>query len=101
MYLSQYSVYGVELHKFLHNTEMENIKKLHFVAGSNEKEFWNLVKDRGSSFQMSTFQLMAPCATMGIRFETCGLTILISFSQSDFHDSNLLNLITGCVKEIF
>ena len=39
MYISQRSVYWNELRKFLRDTEMENIKKLHFAADSNEKEF--------------------------------------------------------------
>ena len=57
MYISQRSVYWNELRKFLRDTEMENIKKLHFAADSNEKEFWKLVKSQLSFSQMSTFQI--------------------------------------------
>ena len=57
MYILQRSIYRNELRKFLHNTEMENIKKLHFAADSNEKEFWKLVKGQRSSSQMTAFQI--------------------------------------------
>ena len=76
MYILQRSVCQNELRKFLPDTEMENIKKLHFAADSNENEFWKLVEGQCSSSQMSGFKLMVPCATIKIRFETCGLTIL-------------------------
>ena len=46
-----------ELRKFLRDTEVKNIKKLHFAADSNEKEFWKLVKGQRSSSQMSAFQI--------------------------------------------
>ena len=55
-YILQRSVYRNELRKFLRDTEMENIKKLHFAADSNEKELWKLVKGQRSSSQMSAFQ---------------------------------------------
>ena len=51
MYILQHSMYRNELCKFLRDTEMENIKKLHFAADSNEKEFWKLVKGQRSSSQ--------------------------------------------------
>ena len=57
MYMLQRSIYRNELRKFLRDTEMENIRKLHFAADSNEKEFWKLVKDQRSSSQMTAFQI--------------------------------------------
>ena len=57
MYILQRSVYRNELRKFLRDTEMKNIKKLHFAADSNEKEFWKLVKGQLSFSQMSAFQI--------------------------------------------
>ena len=76
MYILQRSVCRNELRKFLRDTEMENIKKLHFAADSNEKEFWKLVKGQRSSSQMSAFQIDGAMCNDKIRFETYGLTIL-------------------------
>ena len=104
MYILQRSIYRNELRKFLRDTEMENIKKLHFAADSNEKEFWKLVKGQRSSSQMTAFQIDgAMCNdkdkirdTWADHFEFLGTP-----SQSDSYDSNFFNRVTDCVKEIF
>ena len=57
MYILQRSVYRNKLRKFLGDTKMENIKKIHFAADSNEKEFWKLVKGQRSSSQVNAFQI--------------------------------------------
>ena len=104
MYILQRSVYRNELRKFLRDTEMENIKKLHFAADSNEKEFWKLVKGQRSSSQMSAFQIDGAMCNdkdkirdmWADHFEFLGTP-----SQSDSYDSNFFSRVTGCVKEIF
>ena len=102
MYILQCSVYRNELRKFLHDTEMENIKKLHFAADSNEKEFWKLVKGQRSSSQMNAFQIDGAMCNdkdkirdmWADHFEFLGTP-----SQSDSYDSNFYNRVMGCIKE--
>ena len=57
MYVSQSSIYRSELRKFLCDTEMENMRKLHFAADSNENEFWKLLEGQRSCSQMSAFRI--------------------------------------------
>ena len=83
---------------------MENIKKLHFAADSNEKEFWKLLKGQRSSSQMTAFQIDGAMCNdkdkirdmWADHFEFIGTP-----AQSDSYDSNFFNRVTGCVKEIF
>ena len=104
MYILQRSVFRNELRKFLRDNEMENIKKLHFAADSNEKEFWKLVKGERSSSQMSAFQIDGAMCNDKDKIRDMWADLfefLGTPSQSDSYDSNFFNRVTGCVKEIF
>ena len=104
MYILQRSVSRNKLRKFLGDTKMENIKKIHFAADSNEKEFWKLVKGQRSSSQMSAFQIDGSMCNDKDKIRDMSadhFEFLGTPSYSDSYDSNFFNRVTGCVKEIF
>ena len=103
-YLAKRREYRQKLHKFLNQSETDQIKDLCNAANSNENLFWKLIKGQRSSSQMSAFLIGGKLITdkslirnmWADQFEFLGKPT----SNANFN-SNFLARVANTIQELF